>query len=100
MPTQEERLNALERNTTANIHDLQANTTILLGIAQSQGQDIRRVLQQLSIMDGRLNLVDGRLNIMDGRQATIEATLNEHTTLLNQHTTLLTEILARLPEKL
>lgn len=92
MATQEERLAALEQNTTRNIHDLQANTTILLGIAQSQGQDIRRILQQLSIMDGRLNLVDGRLNIMDGRQAAIETTLNEHTALL-------TEILARLPEK-
>jgi hypothetical protein len=33
MPTQDEK-------TAESIHDLQANTTILLGVAQSQGRDI------------------------------------------------------------
>lgn len=113
MPTQEERLAALEQKTTEGIRDQQANMTILLGVAQSQGQDIKRTLQRLdsvdgrlSVMDGRLNIVDGRLNFLDGRLATVEqdisqikTILNEHTVFFAEHKTLLAEIIARLPEK-
>ena len=91
MPTQEERLTALERSFTAfqkeavaHIRETEENTTILLGVIRSQGQDIKRIVQHLETMDERLGTIDERLN-------RLESTLDEHTTLL-------TQILARLPK--
>lgn len=105
MPTQEERLAALEKNTAESIHELQASTTIMLGVMQSQGQDIKRILLRLdsmegrqSVMDGRLNILDGRLNFLDTRLAKVEQTLDEHTMRFDRVETLLGQILARLPE--
>jgi len=71
MPTQEERLTALEqtvsllqRRSSTEMQDTNRNVTMLLGIASGQELDIKEIK-----------------------------------TTLNEHTTLLTEILARLPEK-
>jgi hypothetical protein len=113
MPTQDEK-------TAESIHDLQANTTILLGVAQSQGRDIKRIFQRLdtvdgrlSVMDGRLNIIDGRLNVMDGRLDTVEQHLSHIDIRLDKMDArfdkmdtrfdgvegMLAQILTRLPEK-
>ncbi|GAC1365063.1 MAG: hypothetical protein NVS2B12_14970 [Ktedonobacteraceae bacterium] len=83
MPTQEERINALERTVTllekrfndADIQSVNHNATMLLGLSYKQQADIRE----------------------------IKNTQSEHTTILNEHTlklnnleTLLTQILDRL----
>ncbi len=38
MPTQEERLTALEQKTAAHIQEIDENTTIMLGVIRHQGQ--------------------------------------------------------------
>ena len=77
MPTQEERLTALEQKTAAHIQEIDENTTIMLGVIRHQGQDTKRIFQRLETMDEKLNQLETKL---DG------------------HTTLLTQILARLPK--
>ncbi len=91
MPTQEERLTALEKTFAAfrqeagaHIKETEENTTIMLGIMRSQGQDIRKIFQRLESMDDNLN--------------TIKQQLNQLETKFDEHTTLLTQILARLPK--
>lgn len=106
MPTQEERLTALEQDTRTAVQDINHNITVLKGVMGSQGQDIKRILQRLdsldgrlSVMDGRLNILDGRLNFLDGRLAAVEQDTGQIKETLGEHTILLTQILARLPEK-
>ncbi|HEY3992353.1 MAG TPA: hypothetical protein VGM01_05670 [Ktedonobacteraceae bacterium] len=106
MPTQEERLAALETDTKAAVPDINHNITMLKGVIGSQGQDIKRIFQRvdsmdgrLSVMDGRLNILDGRLNFLDGRLATVEQDTTQIKETLNEHTILLTKILERLPGK-
>ena len=87
MPTQEERLAAVETTMAASqqfqdqairhLRELDASTTILLGVIQSQGKDIRLIFDELR---------------------DIKTELSEHGGLLNEHTSLLKQILARLPE--
>ena len=77
MPTQEERIVALEQKTATAIQDIEENTTIMLGVIRSQGQDIRKIFHRLETMDENINQLK---------------------TTLNEHTTLLTQILARLPK--
>jgi septal ring factor EnvC (AmiA/AmiB activator) len=99
MPTQEERLTALERNFAAfqkeagqHIRETEENTTIMLGVMRSQGQDIKRAVQRLETIDGRLETIDGRLDAMEQRFDRLETKFDEQTVLL-------TKVLARLPEK-
>lgn len=84
MPTQEERLTALEQKTAAHIQEIDENTTIMLGVIRPQGQDTKRIFQRLETMDESLNTVKQQLNQLE--------------TKLDGHTTLLTQILARLPK--
>ena len=121
MPTQEERLNTLEKSFTTfrevaskHIQETDENTTIMLGVIRHQGQDIRRIFQRLETMDNRLETVDNRLETIEGRLSTMEQhfdrletiegrlnTMEQHfdrlETKFDEHTTLLTQILARLP---
>ncbi len=83
MPTQEERLIALEQKTAAHIQEIDENTTIMLGVIRHQGQDIKRIFQRLETIDESLN--------------TLKQQLNQLETKFDEHTTLLTQILARLP---
>jgi uncharacterized coiled-coil protein SlyX len=113
MLTLEERLTALEKNTAESIHELQANTTIMQGVLQGQGQDIKKIFLRLDSVDGRLDKMDGRLDKMDTRLTKVEKTQDEHTAILSEHTAILTDhtarfdrvetllgqILARLPEQ-
>ncbi len=81
MPTQEERLGVVEQaiaasqkfqqQTAKHIRETEENTTILLGVIRSQGQDISRMVDRLDTIDTRLDRVE----------------------------TLLTQILARLPDR-
>ncbi len=112
MPTQEERLTALEqtftkfqKETAAHIRETEENTTIMLGVMRSQGQDIRRIFERLETIDSRLETIDEHVNTMDSRLETIdehvnaiERRLDRLETKFTEHTTLLTQILARLPK--
>ena len=120
MPTQEERLAALERNFTAfqkeagqHIRETEENTTIMLGVMRSQGQDIKRIFQRLETIDEHLDAIeqrlnpveqhletiDGRLNAIDGRLNAMEQRFDRLETKFDEQTVLLTKVLARLPEK-
>ncbi len=91
MPTQEERLTALEHKTAAHIQEMDENFTIMVGVIRHQGQDIKRIFQRLETMDESLSFVNQRLE-------TIEQRLTHFATQFDEHTTLLKEILARLPK--
>ena len=95
MPTQEERIAALEQTTISRIdflnsvnrlalqqaqsaNDTYHELTILLGVTGSQGQDIKAIKEDVGTIKERLGSVE---------------------TTLSEHTSLLTQILARLPEK-
>ncbi len=91
MPTQEERLTTLEKTFAtfrqeagAHIKETEENTTIMLGVMRSQGQDIRKIFQRLETMDEHLNTIEQRLDRLE--------------TKFDEHTALLTQILARLPK--
>ena len=89
MPTQEERLTALEQKTAAHMQEIDENTTIMLGVMRHQGQDIKRIFQRLETMDESLSTLGLQLNQLDTR-------LNQHQTNFDEHTALLTQILERL----
>jgi DNA repair ATPase RecN len=84
MPTQEERLTALEQKTAVHIQEMDENFTIMVGVIRHQGQDIKRIFQRLETMDESLNALKDHFNQFE--------------TKLDEHTTLLTQILARLPK--
>ncbi len=105
MPTQEERITALEQKTAAHIQEMDENFTIMVGVIRHQGQDIRRIFQRLETMDESLSTVNQRLETMDEslstvnqRLETIEQRLNQFETTFDEHTSLLTQILARFPK--
>jgi len=101
MPTQEERLTALEEKTAAHIQEMDENFTIMVGVIRHQGQDIKRIFQRLETIDERLNIletIDERLETTYKRLNTLKSQLNQLETKSDEHTTLLTEILARLPK--
>jgi uncharacterized protein involved in exopolysaccharide biosynthesis len=84
MPTQEERITALEQKTAAHIQEMDENFTIMVGVIRHQGQDIKRIFQRLETMDESLNSLKHQLNQLD--------------TKIDDHTTLLSQILSRLPK--
>ena len=98
MPTQEERLTALEQKTATHIQEMDENFTIMVGVIRHQGQDIKRIFQRLETMDESLNTLNQRLETVDKRLETIERRLDRIETSFDEHTTLLTQILARLPK--
>ena len=102
MPTQEERIAALEQTTISRIDFLNAvnrvmlqqaqstsetyhEITILLGVVGSQGQDIKTIKEDVSTLKGDVSLIKERLT--------------EHTARFDHLETLLAQVLARLPEK-
>ena len=98
MPTQEERLTALEQKTAAHIQEMDENFTIMVGVIRHQGQDIKRIFQRLETRDESLNTLNQRLETVDGSLNTLKQHLNQIETKFDEHTTLLTQILARLPK--
>ena len=84
LPTQEERLTALEQKTAAHIQEMDENFTIMVGVIRHQGQDIKRIFQRLETMDESLHTLKHQLNKLETKS--------------DEHTSLLTQILARLPK--
>ena len=70
MPTQEERLfsfRKISERSRAHIRETEENTTILLSVIRDQGRDIKRIVQHLETIDGRLDSLNGRFETVDGR---------------------------------
>jgi len=87
MATQEERLTAVEQFTeqaAAHIRDTEENTTILLGVIRSQGQDIKRIFDRLGMMAERQE--------MNERFDILASQLNDHTAMLAQILTKMDEL--------
>ena len=101
MPTQEERLAIVEqaigasqrfqRDAADHIRATDENTTILLGVIRSQGQDIKRIFARLESMDLHLDRLETRLDEHTRTLYDHTRVLNAHTTLLNEHTRILGE---------
>lgn len=112
MPTQEERLTALEKATeafqkeaAAHIKETDENTTIMLGVMRHQGQDIKKIFQRLETVEQDIGQIKTTLGEHTTLFTQLATRLDEHTALftqlttrLNEHTSLLAQILARLPE--
>ncbi len=75
MPTQEERLSAVEQ-AQVGVHeavsDLNHHVTILIGIVQKQEWDIREMKGSLRSIDGRLNSFESRFSSLENRFETQE----------------------------
>ncbi len=102
MPTQEERLSALEKMqkvAAAHIRETEENTTILLGVLRDQGRDIRRLVEQLETIDERLNTLEPRLDTlerhMESRFETLESRFEAQEKKLDQMLHLLTTLTAK-----
>ena len=114
VPTQEDRISALERKVAMlellrsqderqaegaippaqahNMREIYENITILLGVTSSQGGDIEVIKEDVSSIKDRLD----RLETKSNEQT---ALLNEHSGRFDHVEALLTQILARLPDK-
>ena len=106
MPTQEERLSALEQTVAAfsrDIRDISHNETILLGMAMKQQEQTREIRSSLASLSEHLDTFSEHLGTFEqsvnSRFGVLETTLGVLETTLNGHTAVLTQILARLPEK-
>ncbi len=98
MPTQEERITALEQKTAAHIQEMDENFTIMVGVIRHQGQDIKRISQRLDTVDINLHSANQRLDTVDVSLHSVNQRLDTIEIILNDHTTLLSQILARLPK--
>ncbi|HLX41045.1 MAG TPA: hypothetical protein VKR42_10965 [Ktedonobacteraceae bacterium] len=99
MATLEERLAMLEesfgtmqREVGKSIHVLNENTTILLGLFQTQLQETKQTRVSVEFMKIRMDMLETKVNANT-------ALLNEHTTRFDRLEGMLTQVLARLPEK-
>ena len=75
MPTQEERLLALEQTQTKfgeAISDLNQYVTIMTGIMSRQEWDIREIKTNLRSIDGRLNSFENRFSSLESRFGSFE----------------------------
>src|SRR5712692_10604548 len=65
MPTQEERLSALEKTVTVlrrGLRDIDYNETILLGVISEQGKDIREMKVSLAALNEHLDSFEQSVN--------------------------------------
>ena len=91
MPTQEERLTALEqtfatfrKENATHIREVDENTTIMLGVIRDQGRDIKRIVQRLETIDERLSTLELQI---ENRFETSEKKLDQVLQLLTTLTT-------------
>lgn len=84
MPTQEERITALEQNTAAHIQEMDEN--------------LQSVNLRLITVDESLHSVNQLLNTMDESLHSLKQRNSQFEVIFNDHTALLSQILARLPE--
>ena len=114
MPTQEDRIAALERKVAMlellraqdeskaeealppiqarTMKEINENLTILLGVTSSQGRDIKVIKEDTSSIKDRLDRLEAHSNEQT-------ALLNEHTQRFNHVEALLTQMLAHFPEQ-
>lgn len=99
MPTQEEKLTALEqtfatfqKEIAAHTREVDENTTIMLGVIRDQGRDIKRIVQRLETIDERLNTLEQHLNTLDQH---IESRFEASEKKLDQVLRLLTTLTTR-----
>src|SRR2546421_7559341 len=86
MPTQEERLTALEQaqgKFGESVNDLNHHVTILIGVASREEWDIREMKSSLRAIDGRLGSLEGRLGSLEGRFEVQDKKLDQVLLLLN-----------------
>jgi hypothetical protein len=109
MPTQEERLTALEqataehiKETAKHIRQTNENLTMTLGLIQRQSFDMSAINRRIDgieeVLNIRFDATNAHLEFLQKQIDAVQTTLTQHTTLLNEHKALLTQILARLPE--
>jgi DNA repair ATPase RecN len=75
MPTQEERLVALEQKTADHIQEMDENFTIMVGVIRHQGQDIKRIFQRLETIDEGLDSYNQQLETVNQRLDKIDESL-------------------------
>src|SRR5713226_8330806 len=102
MPTQEERLSALEKFqkvAAAHIRETEENTIIMLGVIRDQGRDIKRMVQQLETIDDRLDTLErnmeSRFGTLESRFGTLESHFEAQDKKLDQMLHLLTTLTAK-----
>ena len=72
MPTQEERLSALEQT----IRDISHNETILLGMAVKQGENIQGMMASLTTLDEHFSTLEGHVGTLEDRLGTFEQSVD------------------------
>jgi len=75
MPTQEERLTALEQAQAKfgeAVNDLNHHVTILIGVASREEWDIRELKGSFRAIDGRMGSLEGRMGSLEGHLASLE----------------------------
>ncbi|SRR5713101_1093764 len=102
MPTQEERLSALEKFqkvAAAHIRETEENTIIMLGVIRDQGRDIKRMVQHLETIDDRLDTLErnmeSRFGTLESRFGTLESHFEAQDKKLDQMLHLLTTLTAK-----
>src|SRR5579875_1113999 len=98
MPTQEERLGALEQSFARSqkeieksIRTINENCTILLGLTQSLAQDNKKIAYTIEILKIRVDQFETKVDAHTALLNEHTGILNEHTALLNEHTGILNE---------
>ena len=89
MPTQEERLTALEEAQAKfgeAVNDLNHHVTMLIGVASREEWDIREMKSSLRAIDGRMGSLEGRMGSLEDRFETQEKKLDQVLLLLNTFT--------------
>ncbi len=75
MPTQEERLTALEQAQAKfgeAVNDLNHHVTILIGVASREEWDIRELKSSFRAIDGRMGSLEGRMGSLEGHLGSLE----------------------------
>src|SRR6266481_86959 len=101
MPTQEERLTALEEAQAKfgeAVNDLNHHVTMLIGVASREEWDIREMKSSLRAIDGRVGSLEGRLGSLDGRLGSLEGRFEVQDKKLDQVLLLLNTLVPK-PEQ-
>lgn len=107
MPTQEDRIAALERKVAAlELRRLYDERKAEEGVPPAQAQNLREINENMTILLGIASSQEGSVKVMEGdvsaikdRLEGVEQRLDRLETKSDDQMALLTQILARLPEK-
>jgi hypothetical protein len=113
MPTQEERLTALEQSLVTlqkevgkSMREVNENSTIMLGLLQTSMQESKQTGLRMEMIKIRMDQLETKFDAHTALLNEHTRVLSDHTRVLSDHTarfdrleTLLTQILTRLPEK-